>query len=522
MLLEPLLVVVSLLDSAGPARAAAPPPQPQLGQPIADIRYEIHNVFDVDSPGEANPLFSLANGVHRRTRRQVIERELLFRAGDPFAPALLSETERNLRTLPFLRKVEIVGVQTSRGPVVIVRTWDAWTLEVDGRFNRTGGVNDAQIGAGDFNMLGYGKSVSARYGENSGVPSRSLLYHDPQLLRTPHLIYDLSANQQDGVRHYKTSLAKPFYATITRSSLSSQLDYLEDRPTVYQGLSPAGAAARRNYNAGLTYGYAFEATTRRTRRFTLGLLHQYADFAALPSQPALFVPEPERHTSVQAGYDFQNIKFIKQKHIQKLSREEDYNVAPGFTAALGYSPRLAALATTGELLQPSLELRDGFVSELGQFLFLRADYLSTYVNGGNGDAVATADIQYFCRFFPRNTIAAHAQFDRGWRLDAPTLLTLGEDNGLRGYRAKQFQGDRRLLFNLEDRVFFFEDLFKLADAGGVVFFDSGNVWMPNERFALGGLKSSYGVGLRLAATRSANNDPVRIDLAHALNDNHFP
>jgi hypothetical protein len=462
--------------------------------------------------------------VHRKTRRHVIERELLFDVGDPYDPALLRETERNLRTLPFLRRVEIVGIDTSSGAVVIVRTWDAWTLELVGNFSRAGGVTNASGGASDNNILGFGKSGGFLYSENGSVVSRSLSYSDPQLFGRRHFVGSAKAQQSNDDGDYEVVFGRPFYASIARWSLTGGGKYIDSHQTAFQGPLQAGEVGRKRYEAFTEYGYALEARPRRAQRVRARLQYRKDDFRGLTgvSDLAAFVPEADRHAGIVAAYDYQEINYIKQKRIQKLSREEDFNLGLAFLPAVEYDPRWSAVGATGEKIIPGAEIHKGFASELGHFVFLKSVYTSTYVNGRAGNTVAQFDAQYFCRYFPRHTVAAHAQFDRGWRLDFPTLLRLGEDNGLRGYRSQQFQGDRRLLFNVEERMFWGEDILHLFDAGGVVFFDSGYVWMPQQKFSMGDMHSSYGFGLRLGATRSANNVPVRIDVAHALNDNNFP
>jgi hemolysin activation/secretion protein len=109
--------------------------------------------------------------------------------------------------------------------------------------------------------------------------------------------------------------------------------------------------------------------------------------------------------------------------------------------------------------------------------------------------------------------------DVGWHLDPVTPLTLGDTTGLRGYGLTAFSGDRRWLFNIEDRLFVWDELWRLIDVGAVAFFDSGYVWPASRAIKPSELRNSVGVGLRTAPSRSGDNSPVRIDLAYALNDN---
>jgi outer membrane protein assembly factor BamA len=519
---------VGTAAAARPARAAkehvAVSTGPVAGTPIYEIILEPHEVFHLDKAKGPEKLLRLADSFHVRTRDGIIRRELLFAAGDPYDPAILAETERALRLLPLFRKVEIEGVKSSSGTVVIVRTWDAWSLNVTADFKRSGGANTVVAGAGENNLMGSGKAVNAAYNQTGAAITRTAAYHDPLFLRQK-LDFQVSGVDSTESRAYSLSLARPFYSSLTRWSLSGGGDYGDTPWTVWQGINPAGSVERRGYDANVTYAYAFKPTTHRTFRLSAGLLERRADYNALPTSyaaPALFVPATEQHSDVTVGAEYQELNFIKERRIQKLSRVEDLNLGWDVLPSLTYGPDLRALGDTGAEFIPRLTVRKVFGTEYYQYLALRGDYSSAYINGGNGLQLATIDTQYFLHFLERHTLAAHLAFSHGWRLDGPSQLTLGEYNGLRGYRNGQFSGNRSLLISTEDRIFFAENIWKLVDAGGVVFADSGYAWMPDQSMRLSDLKSSVGVGLRFAATRSSANVPVRIDFAKAFNDNNSP
>jgi outer membrane protein assembly factor BamA len=466
-----------------------------------------------------NALFEAADRVHRVTRERVIERSLLFSVGDAYEPDLIRETERSLRSLPFLRKVEVSAVDASSGAVVLVRTWDSWTLEFNGRFSRAGGVTSMAGGVSDRNILGTGRSLGFQYSQSGRSVDRSAELISPQLFGKPFLSASVKGRESAEARHYELGVGRPFYSTLARRALTGGGVYSEDKHAVYDGYSYAGRVQRRHYEANVTVGRALTASTRRTRRVYASLVQIQDDYTGLREEGALYIPGREQRTQLELSYEGQDISFIKQKRIQRLSRAEDFNMGLRVAPSLAYAPRWSALGSTGERLAPRLDARKGWVSELGHFLFLNGGYSSAFVNGGSGWHLASAEAVYLCRVFPRHTAASRLRLDRGWRLPANQQMALGEDTGLRGYRAAQFSGDRRLLFNLEDRIFFVENLLRLLDAGGVLFFDSGRAWLPGEAVSLREMKSSVGFGLRLAAARSASNVPVRIDLARALHDN---
>lgn len=511
-------LAAALAAAASPSRAQAP----ATGSPISEIRFEGHEVFDPANPDESARIFRLADQVHVRTREAVIRRELLFKPGDPYDPALVAETERNLRRLPLFRKVAIEGVQTSSGTVVYVRTWDSWTLDVAAQFSRVGGANAAKLGLGDRNILGYGKAASVGYAKSGGSVTRSLEYQDPQFLGR-RVNYRMSAQEGSDSRAYGLAVSRPFFASITRSQFSGGFDYAEGRTTVLErGIEPIGLARQRSYDANLTYGYAFAATPSLTRRLTVGLRHRRLEFTSVEDPAAApWIPDAERHTDVQVTGEYQELAYIKQRRVQKLSKDEDVNLGLVVSPSLTYGPRWSVLGATGEETTPAVTISKGAGSGEPQFAVLKAGYSSTYFNGGDPMRLATAETQYYCHVGQVHTLATRVEFDQGWRLDAPHLLYLGDDNGLRGYHAKQLQGTRKFVFNAEDRVFLFQNLMKLVDGGAAAFFDTGSAWQPERRMSLADFKSSVGIGLRLAAARSADNNPVRIDLAHALNDNNF-
>src|ERR1035437_4852084 len=107
-----------LLLSLFAAPAAAKPRESLLapaGRIIATIKIESNNVFDTEAPPENKLLYRAANDIHIRTREAVISRELLFEVGDTYDPALIAETERNLRALPFIRRAEAVAIVNKQG-----------------------------------------------------------------------------------------------------------------------------------------------------------------------------------------------------------------------------------------------------------------------------------------------------------------------------------------------------------------------------------------------------------------------
>ena len=488
--------------SAAPLSAA---PRDALRLPaglvISTITIETHNVFETELPEEDKLLFRTANRVHRITREYVILRELLFEVGDRYDAALAAETERILRGLSFVRRAEIEPKVNKDGTVTVtVRTYDSWTLEVVANYKRAGAATSIKAGLAEDNILGLGKSGSAVYSNNWGAASADFKYKDRQFLNYKRMQYSMAARTAPGAQSLALALDRPFYASIARSAMGGSVSY---------GAAPAGEYTRKSVNADVYYGLSMAPSTQRTRRFKFGLL-------AHRSESTGPLPERDRSVMFQLGAEWEELDYLTVRRIRKFTHDEDYNLGLGVFPTLGLAPAIRSLGATETQLVPSLRVSKGYTWG-EQLLFLNSAYSSRYANGYNSDVRASLDAAYFLRGLRYQTIALHTGVDLAWRAGPDEPLTLGEFNGLRGYGVDQFKGSRRFLFNAEDRVFVWDDLFSLMDIGAVVFFDSGYAWPAGGPVRLSDLKNSAGLGLRVAPSRSSGNSPVRIDLARALN-----
>jgi len=98
------------------------------------------------------------NSVHINTRDYVIFNNLFFESGDSLNPGLLSDNERILRELPFIRDARIrVKTRPDTSIVdIIVITQDVFSIGADLGVNS---VDDFKIKLFDKNFLGYGHDL---------------------------------------------------------------------------------------------------------------------------------------------------------------------------------------------------------------------------------------------------------------------------------------------------------------------------------------------------------------------------
>jgi hypothetical protein len=116
----------------------------------------------------------------------------------------------------------------------------------------------------------------------------------------------------------------------------------------------------------------------------------------------------------------------------------------------------------------------------------------------------------------RQTTVAQVQFERGWNLDRDFQLFADGDHGLRGYRLYAFEGNRRLVVNLEHRVFSGFEILQLFSLGAAAFVDTGTAVPQASALRLSGLKTDAGLGLRIGIARAAHTTVLRLDGAYAF------
>jgi hypothetical protein len=487
------------------------------GQPIGRIIIESEDIFNTADPSEDRALYRMANVLHIQTQKSVIQRELLFKEGDPYDPDLVLETERNLRQFNFLRRVKITPQETADGKVdLLVHTKDTWTLEPQFNFSRVGNRSSTKIGLVERNLLGSGKRLSAFVNRGPDGTDNSFAYRDQQFLGRS---LELSGDYINGTdfREYGASVSKPFRSSLSRYSFEVSNFFSEENLPAYQDGREIGRFEKEGRVASVQVGRSFGSTPKLTRQGTLGFRQETRRYEPVSGNTEGFLKPPLDLSVIEPGFNWQKLEFIKERHIEKFDRDEDFNLGAGVGVSLGLGQDWEENKKTEGV--PQLSAHVGHLFGPGHFALVNARYRSRISNDRTDNLLANVDVQYFNRLQPQQTLAGHLAYDHGYRLDPEEQLLLGEDTGLRAYSIGQFSGERRVLFNLEDRLFLSEDVLHLMSFGAAAFFDSGLAWGSSRNVNLSDLRSSVGVGFRIAMSRSSRNEPIRIDLAYALNDN---
>lgn len=464
-------------------------------------------------------LFSAADVIHVETRDSVIRRELLLREGDPADPALIEESERNLRTIPFLRRIRVYTLPAGANEVdLVVRTQDTWTLEPRLSFSSGGGHQRSEFGIVEKNLLGFGKRVLALYQQDIDRSSAELEYDDPRLLGSRWHLRGNYQNTSDG-RVFDGLLQYPFFSLGT--PWAGGVHYAsrrEENKIFAQGGEEVSRFRRRQEvvegNVGRLLASSPPGEVRR-----LGVFYRYAenDFPAQATGPdPSLVPEDRLESGPGVFFHREVVRFAREKRFNLFERVEDFNLGNIFDVEVGYSAHPLG-ARRNEPIATIID-RQGFDLGRGRKAFLFGLVTGRYADGEARNAVLEIEgvMYHRMKLFLEQTFVTRVKLDLGHELDRDVQLFLGNDNGLRGFTTRQFVGSKRFVFNFEDRIFFVDDLFHLVSLGAVFFLDTGYVWGRGQAVNLRDVKSSIGIGFRVDALRAAGEQIFRFDLAFPL------
>jgi outer membrane protein assembly factor BamA len=487
------------------------------GAVIGEVRIDNRNIFDLADEKENGILYRAANAIHIRTQDWVVRRQLLFKPGERVSVRLIEETERLMRSNRIFYDVSIVPVGYRDGVVDIeVRTRDTWTLEPGVSASRAGGVNKTGWSVRDTNVLGTGILIGASHStdaDRSGIEYKvSQLHAFDGWTAIDYSHSRLSDGQSNAI-----SIARPFYALDSRwaAGFSSATDTRID--SVFSNGAKI-AQFRHRQDAAQTFGgWSAGLVEGWVHRYSAGFNYLKDTYTEEPGllAPAQLPPD-ETLASPFLRYELAQDNYEKVKNRDLIERPEYFAMGTQSSVQLGRA--LTGLGSTQNLWLYSASASDGFRLPSSRVLLGSAS-----VSGQTGYAPldrnsTSGSIRFYGHPDDRTLTFVSLAGDALKDPNLANQLALGGDTGLRGYPRNYQTGDRRLLLNVEERVYTDWYPFRLLRVGGAVFYDRGRAWggageSPSSAHWL----SNVGFGLRFLSTRSAFGNVLHVDLAFPLN-----
>ena len=519
--LPPLALLAAVL--ALPASAAgddgALPSFAELearGAVVGEIELTIDNIFDPSKPEEDKWLYRFANRIHVTTRPSAIRSQLLFRPGEPVIAQRMEESERILRSNAFIYDARVRPLRVEGNRVdILVETRDNWTLFPEIGLSRTGGETRWQFGLEEDNILGTGSAVSVSRRRDDDRSSTNFFFSDRNLGRT-WIALDLAYIDSDDGEGRRIRVAQPFYSLNSRRAAS--IDVITDdreEPLFSRGTEigdfrqdERGVIAWWGFSRGLVEGW--------TTRWRMGAVISENRFGP----PADGIVTPVVPADRDLRYPFIAVerienRFEKVQNFNQIMQTEDLFLGRRMALTLGYSDESFGADRAAVILSASGAANLG--NPASNFVTFSGQLDSRIESGDVVNGRLRFDARYYRRQSPRRTAFVGTRIELGRRLDADNPITLGGDNGLRGYDRNFGNGDASAILTVEQRFFTDWYPFKLFRVGGALFADVGRTWgedatgLEDDRWL-----ADVGIGIRLGNTRGNNNRVFHLDIAKPL------
>ena len=252
------------------------------------------------------------------------------------------------------------------------------------------------------------------------------------------------------------------------------------------------------------------------RRWLAGVRYERSEFGLAPGAELVAGLPADR----ELAYPWFGLEWVEDNYAtvhnqDQLARTEDLQFGRTLRADLGLADPAWGADRTAAMI--ALHARGGQRFNDSQSLFLAGDFTGRWESAGLQDALLQGDVRYYQRQSPRALLFASAHGAQDTNPDLDHQLTLGGDNGLRGYPLRYQSGTSSLLFTAEERFYTNWYPFRLFHVGAAVFADAGRTWGHDVagEAPLGWLADA-GVGLRVGNARTGLGNVLHIDLAVPL------
>jgi len=538
-----LAFLVATTPSAALAQAA---PTCAAGQ-ISEITFKRQNPFLPEATAEGTTLgwlFRGMNSIHITTKERTVRWELLFEEGDCFDAARLQESERSLRTLPYIAEARVQEEQLPDGSHhVTVTTLDGWALTAGVVIEVEGGLQVTGISFAEKNLLGTGTDIAyfnTAFRERKRVAG---LVRQPNLFGT-HIDATFHGGDTRSGQYYSESLFRPFTGELGQNALR-QGAHKRDDYFAYSVEPSLGftqtlirfeaeeyeATYRRKFGdeVGVRFGAGI-GFSREVVSFPFGdegvqivLDDDFNEPMAAPTEviddiSTQVLDYATNRVSFTVGV--QRMRFSPMGGLDALRATQDIRLGSSLslTVAPGFPSGDDNVTDVLTRMRGSLGITAGalYLLAAGDF---QARNVSKDTNGGpTGWRSVLWELEGtgYWIFSENSALVSRVLYTAGSRMDRPFQLTLGGREAVRGYDYDAFPGARRLLATAERRIPFPGLSIPFADLGLAGFVDAGKMWAGDVPYgADSNWEASVGIGVRIGLPAGGQN-VLRVDLTVPL------
>lgn len=488
------------------------------GKTISAIRFRTQDVFDTSDPREDNGIYRFFNWLHIDTRPRVIESQLLFQPGETVDADRLAESERLLRTRPYLGNafVQVDAVCGDRVALLVV-TRDIWTLDPEVSVGREGGENKHGFGFSEENLFGSGTTLTIGYDKDRDRSSTSVGLYSPHLFNTRLETVLGFADTSDG-QQTQVSVEQPFYSVQTPWAAGTRnWDVTQDEIIRYRDEDINKFKHAAEFHE-VSAAWAFDRSRARAHRLGVGVTQDRHIFRATDETVAA-MPVDENLVYPWVQYQYLENQFAVYRNLYLLHQTEDIATGADAWVRLGYGG--GSLGNDHDFVRYEAQYTD--LLGVGEHHLLQ---FSSYLSGRHyrdnelpNERVWGGDVGYHYLMGDKHRWYVQLRFDQGHQLAQHRELTIGGGHDMRGYPTEYQRGDKRYVFRVERRYISDLHLFNLLRLGGVMYVDAGRTWGAGYPQATH--LSNVGLGLRLSSSKAKTGKVLHLDLAFPLADKQY-
>ena len=471
---------------------------------------------------------------HTTTREPVIRRFLAVKLGERCTELRRTETERILRSQPFIADASVLAYPDGQGGVaLVVTTVDEVSLILGVAVGGGSGGAIHGLQLGEDNLMGAGFHVDGvwRNGEPPFRDTYAGKFVDYQFLGRP---YQLTAEggRRDLGSDWRTELSHPFLTDLQKLSWRTTAGnengyYYFRRP----GAIKAGIRVDRSYS---DIGGVFRIGPPRGRLALVGGSLSFEDevpdqipvtvteIGVLPDTSSALINRYTTHQTARINglWGVRNVHYLRVSGFDALEGTQDVRTGVQVATLLGKG--VTFLRGKEKDWFGSTDIYAGMASPI-HFAGLEIAGEARRDEDGNYDGMlAHGRGALYLKPFNRQTIATDLTFSGGWRQRIPFQLSFADrDGGLHGFRNSDVGGARRLVARVEDRYLLgrHKQFASVAVAG---WGEAGKLWAGDSPFGQTTVwAATLGVSL-LAATPPQSRRTARLDFAVPVRGPHGP
>lgn len=432
------------------------------------------------------------NLLHIKTRDRVIRQNLFIKKGQPINPSLLSDNERILRNLPYIRDARIIVVPQDSGSAdILIITRDVFSIAAAYSYSNPE-AGKASVYDNNFLGLGHQLKFTGLYDFDDDSPFGWAVNYGIDHIANTFISGNIQLYNAFGQKKAGFNFERDFFSPFVRNAggISANVAYVHEQLTNDTVIRPL-----RYFFHDVWYGHSFLLDSRKRNRLVFSGRYYLNNVMERPEIEPFEYHRLQRYQLLLGSISYSQDAYFKTGLIYNFGITED--IPRGILATLtgGYEwnefenrPYLGAALSFG-----TYSARNGYFNSgicwggymNGEVLTqgtmnVRNSYFSPLIPAG----------RYYFRQF------ANLDFTTGIRRYNDEFLTLNDELGVRGFKSDSLTGTRRLALQLETVAFspfylygFRFAFFSFADLGII---DHGDIFFADNK-----LYSGIGAGVRI-------------------------